>query len=183
MTLNQLDGKRHVSKFGVPAICDAFDIDHKVEPGSPGKGYALIVGDIIVRMLQRLEKWLNKASESDLLRPLPFTIPFDFQKELQLFKSSRSKVIMIMGYNLTLPKSGLESLFYSIPKHMWVLNTSDGCVSGTAYAEFNRHDEALASLGLSNSVHHGRAVLITPSSETELNETEHLRIDFPVFLY
>ncbi|KAK6202410.1 uncharacterized protein RJT21DRAFT_134439 [Scheffersomyces amazonensis] len=118
--------------------------------------------------------------------PNVLTKPYDFEQDIKIFLSERSKILYLSNLSNDTTQSELESWFTQYggrPIAFWTIKNLESSkpksngISG--FAVFSTHEEATESLSMNGKVFNDRPIEVQPSSTKVLDKASDLLTPFP----
>ncbi|KAL8824768.1 MAG: hypothetical protein Q9191_004832 [Dirinaria sp. TL-2023a] len=133
--------------------------------------------------LARVLRSLIRKSQPPQDHPDILTRPMDAYADVTAFLKERSKVLHMSGLPHDTTQSELESWFTQFggrPIAFWTLRTPDQHKpTGSGFAVFSSHEEAMESLAMNGRALNEKAVEISPSSSRVLDRAAEILQPFP----
>jgi inhibitor of KinA sporulation pathway (predicted exonuclease) len=142
-----------LKSFSLEKMCEAFNVSQVGQLHSGIDDAKTIVG---------IMKYLVAFAHTDV-----FTQAMDPAQQLKMFKQDESKIVRISSSSFDITQSELEKFFSSKqlkPKALIMQASGAG-----GFAEFEKHNDALAALELNGSPLGQRTLEITPSSQASMD--------------
>ncbi|KAJ3290381.1 hypothetical protein HK104_006820, partial [Borealophlyctis nickersoniae] len=173
---------RQANSTSLLGLCKALGVPHEGRVHS-GLDDALTVAKIAIACLQRVEQWF--AEKGDGAVPpgleLPMSLPIDLAHEIEEFVVARSRVVKLVGIPYKVMDSQVLGLLAHAglePESIWMIKNAEGRSDGRGLIVFHSHEDAMAALSLNGRILADRAILVSPGSEMDLEETVAVRGPF-----
>lgn len=168
----------HHHPVSLGSICMALDVD-PAYPMNSEPHRAMEEAVTAARALQALVCKLQPIElHSDVL-----SHPVDTQADIKAFLAERSKILYMSNLPHDTTQSELESWFTQYggrPIAFWTMRTPDQHKpTGTGFALFSSHEEAIESLAMNGRALNERAIEVSPSGAMVLDRASEILTSFP----
>ncbi|KAK6461941.1 hypothetical protein DFJ63DRAFT_288778, partial [Scheffersomyces coipomensis] len=135
-------------------------------------------------LIQLIKKSLPIEEHQNVL-----TKPYDFEQDVKMFLSERSKILYLSNLSNDTTQSELESWFTQYggrPIAFWTIKNLESSTNSksksngiSGFAVFSTHEEATESLSMNGKVFNDRPIEVQPSSTKVLDKASDLLTPFP----